>query len=195
MLQTVCFGRVIRLWIVDTLQVETRKGAGSPRRPDGTDMPKRTNTENVMELLAAAAAGVTFQSYQARVEQIANRLTVANLAPRREKRGLHHPSPGSHSLSTTSKTRIDLLLRMLAAVPPRSREQFVVEMARQARKHRAACRYLRYLATPVTTTRLRLSPGWTWNADRSLPANPQNRPSAASGAQAGPFCRSQPGVV
>jgi hypothetical protein len=114
---------------------------------------------------------VDYAAYRAKVNDVANKFSM-----QRVKRALRSPGPGEPSslpsqetnaplhalsrasrrarrnvrkvrpLSTAGKARVDLQIRMLAAIPAEVREVFINELVEHAGKYPSSGRYLRSLA-------------------------------------------------
>ncbi len=116
--------------------------------------------------MTAAVARLDFAVYLAKVGEIANRLSllrmdrmarpaaaeppangdVESLAVRRRRRSERRSARKVRPLSAAGKSRIDLQVKMLGAIPAKARAEFVRELAEHARQFPASAQYLRDLA-------------------------------------------------
>jgi len=121
------------------------------------------------ERIGVVLTRVDYAAYRAKVNDVANKFSM-----QRVKRALRSPAPGEptlpisqeissplhaqasrrarrnvrkvRALSTAGKARVDLQIRMLAAIPAEVREEFIKDLVEHAGKYPSSGRYLRNLA-------------------------------------------------
>jgi hypothetical protein len=123
------------------------------------------------ERIGVVLTRVDYAAYRAKVNDVANKFSM-----QRVKRALRSPAPGEptlpisqeissqlhaqsrasrrarrsvrkvRALSTAGKARVDLQIRMLAAIPAEVRVEFIKDLVEHAGKYPSSGRYLRNLA-------------------------------------------------